>query len=845
MTLRQISTLFISFPLFFIASLNINAQSGFNLWENVSPPGQGNIVAIDCDYRNGKVYSAEETEGLFMSKDGGRRWSNIFSSETGIFNNSVGVKIPVNKKGVVFYALQNALYKSADSGTDWFELTRYDGEKIVSFDIDPAAAGIYIAGRKWIDLLVGGKRKRIFKISEKRNLSIRSISADPYLISRIYITFINGDTAFLNGKEGEWEENYMKSRLIVNILADDPWTPGRMYAVSGNEVFIRDDKDGIWQKRGEIGGLENSPCLPVSFVASKRRKGLVLVSYPGCGVYMSRNGGKNWMRVIPGDYIVLCIAEKLSGNRIICGTLGDGIIILNPASSLLKKINIIGGYIKNFTAGYNGLKKIFAVTYSGRVFKSAGNAKSWKEITPRSDESFLFAESFISGGKNFEIAVDIEGNCFTRTDENNEWKREGVIVSEDKILSLSGTGKGVYAVTESILLYSDDGRQWKTVFSSDKSDGINNLSPAPDETGKVIFISGGKIYIAGDGDVIEDIALPGEDSKSISAVFGRDETIYALSDKDENIYSRGSADKEWKEFAHYPESINPSDLFICSDWKDDFYILDTAGNLYRTSERGENWFQVYRNDYPGSFVKAYRSCSESKVFLFNGYEGLFESDTGFSFRVGTTGMAWRAKMISFPVKFIENADYVRKRLDGLISGRWRLYAVPKRSANKYKRIRYLNQLKEGMGYWLIYSGSVKGRIPGIPSGFLSYRTLSLFPGWNMLANPFPYKIRISQIGVCSDEGRCIQLFSDDNTITARGIWKWSASKKKYIIPDIINTGDSFWIKNLSSEKIKIKINPEDNGDLSKSVRENFTMETSLPSISPISLVKRFHLNNQM
>ena len=264
------------------------------------------------------------------------------------------------------------------------------------------------------------------------------------------------------------------------------------------------------------------------------------------------------------------------------------------------------------------------MTYSGRVFKSADLAKSWKEITPRDDESFLFAESFISEGKKMELAVDREGDCFIREDEDKEWKKEGVIALADKIVSFSGTVKGVYVQTENNLLYSDDGRKWEIVFSSDKDEEIKNLRVSPGKTGKVIFISGNRISIAERGNIIEDLTLPGENSKPLSAVFGSDENVYAVSDKSRNIYSRSNSYSEWKEFANYPEGVNPSDLLICGDGKDDFYILDTGGNLYRNSEDGKNWFQVYKNDYPGSSVKAYRSCREKKVFLFNEYEAFLK-----------------------------------------------------------------------------------------------------------------------------------------------------------------------------------------------------------------------------
>ncbi len=774
------------------------AQSGFNLWRNTSPPGQGNVISVDCDFRKGRIYAAEETEGLFLSLNKGRDWKKILDS-AGLFNYSVTVKVSVKEEGVVYYAVQDALYRSDDYGKNWNEALEYKNGKIVSMDISPLSGKVFVADRKHITLVKGDSEETIFSVKERTRERIRSIHADFYIVSRLYIVFERGNTAVLSLKKGKWRREDIKSEQKINTIAPDPWTPGKIYAVAGNTILEKKDNEKEWHNRGIIKDLNNSPCLPSSFFISKRHKGFMLISYKGCGVYMSRDKGKNWWVVSAEKYFFSAFSDSLGGGEIISATSGDGIFIWDLKDSVWRKRNIIGGYIESFSRGAVENEEVFAVTYSGRVFKSPDCGNTWKEISQRGIR-FFCAVSFLKGKKKYEIAIDAENYIFIREDGKNEWGKSGN--AGVKILSLYGTKNGVYALTDKKIIYSSQGKEWTEVFSTDESKSIIDAKVIFPRKRKLMFICKNTIYVAGAGAIREKVVFTPSHFKLLSAVVSKDGTIYAVSRDEDVIYEKSGENAQWKKIADYPRDIIPSQLLIYKNKGVDFYILDEGGSLYQKPGNADNWYRIYENDYPLSTARLYGFNNGKRVVLFNDYEGILEKRRGYSFYLGIPGNGWRAKMVSFPFEADKPGKNIR--LDKYISGRWQLYSAGK--DGRYKKIKYVNSLKRDKGYWLLYSGNVRGKIPSNPPRNISCVVSVIGEGWNMVANPFPAKIRISQIKAKAKNGEAVTLLSRNNIVTSRGVWIWDGAKKKYVSHCKIRAGESFWIENVSGSNAKLIFN---------------------------------------
>ncbi|MBI5373797.1 MAG: hypothetical protein HZA77_00065 [Candidatus Schekmanbacteria bacterium] len=772
--------------------------TGFNRWTNANPPGQGYIVSVDVDIRGESVYAADATEGLFKSCDRGKTWDNIFYGDTGIKNRSCTVRTSINAAGLLYYSTERAIFKSTDAGASWEEIFSSGKDKIKSFDIAPDDSGkLYIsAGKAIYEVASYGKVKQIYHFSSKNSASL--CVADIYFPSRIYAALSRGGMVALVEEKNRWKAGEKKlSDFKITSIAPDPWVPNKIYAAAGNNLFISEDGGENWSEKSIAPQYDLKGAQSVSILVSKKKKGLIFAAVLGGGVFRSYDGGEKWEKISNRELFITCLAEYLPGSRIIGGSLGDGIYVWNKKDIEWERQNLLKGYLRSVT--HYG-KNIFAVTYSGRLFRSKDNGKNWKEEIISQSEMIVSATSFSAADKIFYIAVTDDGTVYIREKKDREWRATSAITNPDKIYSLTGGAEGVYAVASDKLLFSSDGEEWQEVIVLDGSESIKDLLTFESSSGAALLTENGLYKINGE-DIVNPV-LPPESCEGISSVyFSKKDRLYAVCPDAGFIYSLGD-ELTWQVFASLPEGEKVSSIAVneTSENKKDIYAVTESNKILRSfyyeGDYSNSWFEVL-NDSEGE--AAYRIwCGEDgEILAYNEDSGLIKSNPYYSIALGAPLSKWKSKMVSFPV----NADEMNKEnsvlLKDYIKGRFRIYRFNGGETSEYEEIKNIGDLNSKEGYWLMYSGNIEGTIPGNPASSSEPSSIILESGWNLVGNPFPLSISADNLTISEDE----------KNIPAKSIFIWNNKQQKYESAETIKCGEAFWIKNTTERKIKLVISP--------------------------------------
>ena len=268
--------------------VSTNLPVGIRILKIVVNPGNADEVYI----LTGEDRFACGPAGVFKSVDGGVTWINITQS----FNQEIlDFAIDENNPATLYLTTMNAdcdaiyywtdmegsLFKSTDSGDNWFLLSNYTGI--------------------------------IFPDSENTNVVRLIDPREPYPWNERAGTFTSTDggvTFTKTGDVNDWDTFFIEDPFwcfsvsyngIAKTLGTDLSNSDNIFWVTNQWVFMSDDKGatfknvfteeispGFWRSRG----LDNVNMMDVS--VSKADPNIVFVAYFDMGIWRSLDGGNSW-----------------------------------------------------------------------------------------------------------------------------------------------------------------------------------------------------------------------------------------------------------------------------------------------------------------------------------------------------------------------------------------------------------------------------------------------------------------------------------------------------------------------------------------------------------------------
>jgi photosystem II stability/assembly factor-like uncharacterized protein len=364
-------------------------------------------LRVQCIAAKGNRIFVGTEYGLFFSDDNGSDWNTALIN--GLANISV-TAIASNTQSI-FIIAADTLYKSND-GISWSKIL-YD-------------QGLISIGINGNTIFIGSNNEILYRsLDDGNNFVAIDISNDPDLNSTDSFTFLGGDI-FVTGGSGmmyKSVDNGTNWMLVTNVMN---YQGDITLAVHGSNLY--------------------AGCFEGSLAYNYQSYG---------GLYVSQNEGTDWTLV---GLAGLSVKEILfSGNRIITGTLSDGIfysddggITWNSSSFGLVRLPI-----QAITK--NGSALFVSCEYPNYVFKSADQGVSW---SPSDSGMSNPAVSLFAVGDSFMLAGG--QGVYISYNDGVTWHL--IFNPGFSITSLIISGSLIFTGTSAGIFLSDDlGNNWHSV----------------------------------------------------------------------------------------------------------------------------------------------------------------------------------------------------------------------------------------------------------------------------------------------------------------------------------------------------------------------------------------------
>jgi|GEM_PF-3847657 len=397
---------------------------------------------------------------IFKSADDGETWTEISRIENEAFLNSIAI----DKKGVVYIGTQTIngeatgnIYKSNDDGLSWNKVLDYTKNDFgIIYKVTTAEDNSVYAstlqglikssdeGLTWHKLISGINYDMVLGENGRLYCAMDGCFA----AGGVMISTDNGNTwhRSVNGIRGN--NLYCIARTSGNVLVAGTGSSG---------IYSSTNNGGLWlEKNRGIDGIS----LKSIFIQDD-----LLYATGGKGINISSDRGRNWTDTMNTD---------LMQNQYTYGITGDskGNVYAGYGSGVYKSTN----YGVDWTAKLNGFfpgplvlcldidknDHIYAATQNSGIYKSTNSGENWFQIFP---ESKVFHSILVDNSGSIH-AGSWEDGIYSSFDAGNTWIKNNEGLPKERIYSIAVNSKNkLFAGTENSGLYScnEDSKQWEQV----------------------------------------------------------------------------------------------------------------------------------------------------------------------------------------------------------------------------------------------------------------------------------------------------------------------------------------------------------------------------------------------
>ena len=371
-------------------------QTGEVTNEPVNPNEIGITGTLQCMMMNpeqpGILYvgttRAVKRAGLYMSTNGGNTWN---PSATRFSDVSAIVPLP-RAPGTLYAIASGKVYTTGNAGLSWNYADAYrDDATALSIAVNPKnPAEVYV-----------GFKSGIYKSTDGRQTWSRSDKG-------------------LEREDGQPVE--------PRVLVVDPLDPNMVYACTGNQLFVSEDKGATWEFRSAIWANGQATILAVA--ADPKDGNTFYASADGGGLYKTDNGGSTWQHVgepLPAEHITAVAVDPIDTRIVYVG---------------------------------------YTVAGQGRISKSTDGGASWPLTLMVPITNASISALAIDPEESNRLYAGTEGRGIFRTDDGGRtWvhKADGIGHNIRRILvNVKESPTAVYALDESTVSRSyNQGETWR------------------------------------------------------------------------------------------------------------------------------------------------------------------------------------------------------------------------------------------------------------------------------------------------------------------------------------------------------------------------------------------------
>jgi len=510
-------------------------------WEPLGPLGQFSISDIESDATDpNKVYAVAGSY-FYTSSDFGVSWDYYqVVNETNTLNSLLND--PTDSR--IFYSTSSYnTYKSIDSGLSWYSI----GSHFIQLAADPFTPGKLYA--------VDGQLHVSTDFGETWALStypipypLLTVTVDPTTPSVIYVSGSNGIDKSTDGGES-WTSIYGNlTDQRFNELIVSPQDSNVIYAVPGDF--------GVYLTRN--GGVEwirvtGENVLIDAFAMDPKDSATIYYGESYNGVYQSQDWGQTWTN-IRGNLVAMYPSAILAlgdpGQTVFIGLFSDGVFHKNGNETLWTPCGLSMTGVGPFAADPTNGERMYLAKEKSGLYKTSDGGKHWSLINNGLPE-FTVTGLAIDPHNSDLIYLGLnEEGLFRSTDQGASWSKVNIgTYFDSKVSSLiidprnSDRIFGIYG-NQSVLRSLDGGSTWSLVGDILYGRYMLKLDPFDPDT---IYVTNRVLQKSGDnGDTWETIS-DGIPATNLIGVF--------------------------------PSPAQPGVLFVTTE----------LGELYKTVDGGKNW----------------------------------------------------------------------------------------------------------------------------------------------------------------------------------------------------------------------------------------------------------------
>ena len=568
-------------------------------------------VEVSPTYDQDKTLFIVVRGNLLRSEDGGKSWQRIVKG-LDHKHRLYALDIYAHSKETLFLSsLGDGIYKSQDGGSSWLKVN----QGLDNLNIDLLAISIHNQ-----DLVLAAGQKQGLYQTENGGVSWHSVLDNQQKISAIAfvpeqenLLFI-GDTQgniYLSQDQGKvWQSlSTINYEGAINSIAISP------HFAEDKTLLIGTEKGSIFRSIdggrsfAQIDSSIYHPALTSLVIASQNQENFSLFAVTRYdGVFYSDDGGRNWKGYTKG------LTADSQAHQ-----------LKRPYFSALKISPTFAQDRTIFLAGYDGL------------FKSTNGGQQWQELDTLSAKTIVGLDLSPDYANDSTLAIGtyIWGAHLSQ-DRGASWKAANKGLEElQRIKKLTGIARVFemvfspnYAKDNTILATTwyglfkstDRGKHWNSRYWhqiqpkdkpwwSRKSQGVTtSMSPNFAEDG-TIYLGTMDGHILKSTDKGDNFSLASKLDKAIISLaispdFANDRTLYAGISN--GVYKSIDGGSSWQAASKgivWLEGLDEGKegtvkLAISPSYQADRTIfVGTAGGVFKTTDRGQNWQQLVNTGY--------------------------------------------------------------------------------------------------------------------------------------------------------------------------------------------------------------------------------------------------------
>jgi photosystem II stability/assembly factor-like uncharacterized protein len=466
-----------------------HSHNGGKSWETVPAMHGKSIRAMSIAASDSKVLTVGTLEGVYRSKDAGKNWEKISSSNSEI-KNIESIAVDPKDPSVVYAGTWHLAWKTADGGATWQHINKgmIDDSDVFSIIVDSSNSSVVFASACsgiYKSQTAGDQFQKIQGIpfSARRT---RVLKQDPSNPAVVYAGTTEG--LWKTTDSGKTWKQVTSPEVVINDIMVDPRNSQRVLLATDRAGVLASDNGAASFTASNHGYTHR---YVTTILADAKNPDTIYVGVVNDrelgGVFTSHDGGQHWTQKSAGlDGRDVFVLKQASDGDIIAGT-NRGMFELRRNASTWSPINNIveeKGSRKTKTAVRSVLtakvsdieitpKHWLAATAAG-LYTSSNDGLSWNGGPLKGQKDFVSVQA-----DGELIAVATRSSVLTSTNGGASWQESNALapfVSSIRSLTITPDKQIMIASREGAFRSPNAGGGWEHMQNGLPDKNISSIT---------------------------------------------------------------------------------------------------------------------------------------------------------------------------------------------------------------------------------------------------------------------------------------------------------------------------------------------------------------------------------